>query len=385
MQSRSAWIKRAFLRAGVFFLAWGWFAPMVAAAPLSNAGSALAELVATAKDRSLDPVERVQSVDVLGKWATPEVRQPLMELLKDPVAEIRAAAAKGLGWPGNSPALAALSQMAGDKTEQVTVRVAAIGALIKIGDKSVRHLVLHNSLDPDPQIREEALRGVVGGPLESDADRLALATRASEDGELSLPFRAEAIRVLTATRDPAAQATLVKILETGPRAKILPPSPTATQQEILAGRYQQIGDVRAWAAQGLGELGDRSLLPKLVKATEDPDDFFLRYVAAGALVKWRATQALPAFLKLLGDPSSEVRTVAVLGVGSVGDASNVDVVAARLNDEIISVRLGAAEALAMIGGEPACQKLRAAHAREVQPQVRQTLEAALARLKCSLS
>ena len=143
--------------------------------------------------------------------------------------------------------------------------------------------------------------------------------------------------------------------------------------------------MRAWAAQGIGELGDRSLLPKLVKATEDPDDFFLRYVAAGALVKWRANQALPAFLKLLDDPSSEVRTVAVLGVGSVGDASNVDVVAARLNDDIISVRLGAAEALAMIGGEPACQKLRAAHAKEVHAQVRQTLEAALARLKCSLS
>ena len=196
---------------------------MVAAAPLSNAGSAITELVSTAKDRSLDPVERVQSIDVLGKWATPEVRQPLMELLKDPVAEIRAAAAKGLGWPGNSPALVALSQMAGDKTEQVTVRAAAIGALIKIGDKSIRPLVLQNSLDPDAQIREEALRGVVGGPLESDADRLALATRASEDGELSLPFRAEAIRVLTATRDPAAQATLVKILETGPPAKICAP------------------------------------------------------------------------------------------------------------------------------------------------------------------
>jgi len=387
MQSRSAWIKRAFLRAGVLCLAWGSFAPapLDAAAPLSNAGSALAGLVSTAKDRSLDPVERVQSIDVLGRWATPEVRQPLMELLKDPVAEIRAAAAKGLGWPGNSPALAALSQMAGDKTEPVTVRAATIGALIKIGDKSVRHLVLQNSSDSDAQVREEALRGVVGGPLESDADRLALATRAAEDGELSLPFRADAIRVLTATRDPAAQATLVKILETGPRAKILPLPPTATQPEILAGRYQQIGDVRAWAAQGIGEMGDRSLLPKLVKATEDPDDFFLRYVAAGALVKWRATQALPAFLKLLGDPSSEVRTVAVLGVGSVGDASNVDVVAARLKDDIISVRLSAAEALAMIGGEPACQKLRAAHAQEVHAQVRQTLEAALARLKCSLS
>ncbi len=145
------------------------------------------------------------------------------------MAEIRAAAAKGLGWPGTVAALAALSQMAGDKTEQGTVRAAAIGALSRSATSRYGPLVLQTSRDPDAQIREEALRGLVGGPLESDADRLALATRAAEDGELSLPFRAEAIRVLTATRDPAAQATLVKILETGPRAKIVPPPPTATQ------------------------------------------------------------------------------------------------------------------------------------------------------------
>jgi HEAT repeat protein len=384
MLVRPTWIKRVFVCAAVLVLAWCSFSSMVAAAPLSNSG-ALGGLIAAAKDRNLDAAERVQIIDALGKWGTPEVRQPLTDLLKDPGADIRAAAAKGLGWPGNSPGIAALSQMATDKKEQVTVRAAAIGALIKIGDKSVRSLVLQQSQDPDEKIREEALRGLVGGPLESDSDRFALATRAAEDGNLTRPFRADAIRVLTATRDPAAQATLVKILETGPRAKIVPPPPTATQQEILAVRYQQIGDVRAWAAQGLGELGDRSLLPKLVKATEDSDDFFLRYVAAGALVKWRNSQALPAFLKLLGDPASEVRTVAVLGVGAVGGPANVDAVAARLNDDVISVRLGAVEALAMIGGDPACQKLRTAYAQEVHAQVRQILEAALARLKCSIS
>jgi HEAT repeat protein len=161
------------------------------------------------------------------------------------------------------------------------VRVAAVGALVKIGDMSGRELILQASRDPDPQMREEALRGVVGGALESASDRRVLATRAAEDSDLSLPFRAEAIRVLTSTRDPAAIPTLVKILETGPRVKIESPPPTATEQQMLAGRYLQIGDVRAWAALGLGELGDRPVLPKLVTATEDPDDFFLRYVAAG--------------------------------------------------------------------------------------------------------
>jgi len=55
-------------------------------------------------------------------------------------------------------------------------------------------------------------------------------------------------------------------------------------------------------------------LPKLVAATEDADDFFLRYVSAGVLAKWRECAALPALLKLLDDPSSEVQMVARMGV-----------------------------------------------------------------------
>jgi HEAT repeat protein len=381
MRTISIWI----MRGSVLLLAWCSLASTAVAAPLSSAGPGLAELIAEAKDPSLDPGERVHSINALGKWATPEVRAPLIELLKDPVAEIRSAAARGLGWPGNREAIAVLKPRVVDKTEQTGVRQAAIGALVKIGDTSVRELLVETSRDPDPQIREEAMRGLVGGPMESASDRLALSTRAAEDGELSLPFRADAIRVLTSTRDPAALMILVKILETGPRAKIASPPPNATQRELLAVRYLQIGDVRAWAAHGLGELGDRSVFPKLVKATEDPDDFFLRYIAAGALVTWRESRALPAFLKLLNDPASEVRTVAVGGVGAVGDASNVDVLAARLNDDIISVRVSAVGALAMIGGEAACQKLRAAYAQEVHPQVRQALEEALARLKCSVT
>jgi HEAT repeat protein len=384
MQSRSTWIKHGFIGAAALVLAWCSLAPTFAAAPLSDTRRALDEIIAAAKDRNREPVERVQNIEALGKWATPEVRVALVELLKDPQADIRAAAAKGLGWAGNDPAIAVLSQIAGDKNEPVTVRVAALGALAKIGNKSVRPLVLQLSRDPDAQIREEALRGLVGGPLESDSDRVALATRAAEDVDVGLPFRADAIRVLTSTRDPSAPATLVKIFETGPRAKIVPPPANATKQQILAVRYQQIGDVRAWAIQGLGELGDQSALPKVVAATEDPDDFFLRYVAAGVLVKWKARQALPALVKLLDDPVSEVRTIAVVGVGTLGSPSNVDALAARLGDDNVGVRVGAIEALAHVGGEGACQKLRAALVSEANSQVRQALEAALARLKCSL-
>jgi HEAT repeat protein len=254
-------------------------------------------------------------------------------------------------------------------------------ALVRIGDKAVRPQIVAASQEPDPEIREAALQGLIDGPLQSAADRRALATRAAEDGELSLPFRADAIKALAATRDPAAIPTLVKMLETGPRVKIAPPPPGATQQQLLGVRYLQIGDLRAWAAQGLGELGDQSVLPQLVKATEDPDDFFLRYIAAGVLVNWKAPAGLPVLLRLLGDPAPEVRTVAVVGVGRLGDATNVAAVAGRLKDSATSVRLGAVEALATIGGEAARARVEAVLATERDPQVRQVLEAALTQLK----
>ena len=84
---------------------------------------------------------------------------------------------------------------------------------------------------------------------------------------------------------------------------------------MLGIRYLQIGDLRAWAVQGLGELGDRSVLPQVVKATEDTEDFFLRYMAAGVLVSWKARGEVPVLVRLLSDPSPEVRTLAMSAVG----------------------------------------------------------------------
>jgi HEAT repeat protein len=349
---------------------------------LSNASAALEALVAEAKDRNLHDGARIQVITALGKWATAEVREPLIALLEEPNPSIRAAAASGLGWPGNGPAVAALRDRVLDAGEEGPVREAAVGALVRIGDPLARGMILDASWDAHRDVREAALRGLVDGPLQSPIDKLELAGRAAQDEELSLAFRADAIRALTATGDKAAIPILVEILETGPRFKIASPRPDAGRRELLAVQLQQIGDVRAWAAAGLGELSDCAAAPKLVKATEDPDDFFLRFVAAEALIRCRTGQALPAFLNLLRDPASEVRTVAVFGIGMLGDASNVDVVAALLNDDIISVRLGAAEALAMIGGDAACRELRTAHEQEISPPVRRALAAALGRLGC---
>lgn len=356
--------------------------PSLAAAPLSSAGPILAQLAAEAKDPSLSQDRRLEALEVLARWRTAEIRTPLQELLADPAPEIRAVAAKGLGWPGNSASVPALKERVLDRAESPAVRAAAAHALVEIGDAAIGPTLVALSRDADPKIREDALRGlIIDGPLKSQTDRQALAVLAVEDEALGLPFRAEAIRTLTSMKDPATVPVLIRVLDTGPRLKIAIPPPNATQNQNLQARYQQIRDIRAWAARGLGELQDRSALPSLVTATEDTDDFFLRYLAAGALASWRAREALPAFLRLLDDPWPDTRRIAVQAVAFVGDQSHVDVVAMRLRDGAVPVRLSACETLAALGGPAAAQRLEAAVQDEGHPEVRQGCEAARTQLK----
>jgi HEAT repeat protein len=366
-------------------VAWLAFPPTLAAAPLSTAAPILAQLAAQAKDQSLDQVERLEALQVLAQWHTAEVLPPLLDLLKDPAREIRSVAARGLGWSGNLAAIGPLKDRALDTTEDAGVRAGALEALVKIGDASIRPMLVQTSQDPEPRVREEALRGLIDSPLHSPSNRLALATRAAQDGDLSLPFRADAIRVLTALRDPTSVPVLLKILDEGPRIKIEFPPPGSSQNEILQSRYKQIRDIRAWAARGLGELGDRATLPALVKATEDPDDVFLRYVATGALLSWRAREAVPTFVRLLDDPAHEVRIVALTAIGALGDQSNVDAVAARLSDKAVPVRLTAIATLASLGGQTARQRLEAARRTETQPEIRRAIDEAIGKLKPSAS
>jgi HEAT repeat protein len=350
-------------------------------APLSNAAPILAQLAAQAKDRNLKEEERLDAVRALSQWHTAEVNPPLLDLLKDPAVQIRAGAATGLGWRGNAVALVPLKERGLDAAEDPRVRAAAVGSIVKIGDASIRPLLVETSKDPNPLVREEALRGLIDGPLQDPSDRLDLATRSAQDGALTLQFRADAIRVLGELKNPASVPVLLNILENGPRAQIVFPPATASQNEILQSRYKQIQDIRAWAARSLGELGDRSALPALLKALEDADDAFLRYVTTGALISWRAPETVPAFVKRLDDPAMEVRVVALAALSQVGDQSNVDAIAARLDDKTPQVRVAAVSALASLGGATARQRLTEARQRESRPEVQQAIDEAMARMK----
>ncbi len=369
---------------GVLALAIAWLPALAASAaeapPLSNAGSALEALAAQARDPSRSELERFGLILALGQWGTAQVREPLVALLKDPLPSLRAAAARALGWPGNREAVAALRGRVEAPEEVAAVRAAAAEALGRIGDPSARAVVLAATRDPDPAVRGAAFWGVTLGALAEPADRESLLGRLIEDEPLDLQLRAQAIQALPPLVGAGSTQVLLRVLEHGPRIAMPLPSANPAQQEIMALRYRQARDLRAWAAKALGEQQEPAARPLLLRAAEDPDDFFLRLVSLDALSRYRAPEALPVLVRRLEDPFPGVRAAALAGLAALGDRQVVDPVLARLTDQVPAVRAQAVLTLAELGGDKIRPRLEALRQTETDPQVQRALEAALSKL-----
>lgn len=355
--------------------------PTAGAPPLSSAGPVLEEIGKQIEDQSRPILERLELIRTFGDWATAQVRPPLVAVLKDPRPEIRAAAARALGWPGNDEAVPALRERVVTPGEVAAVKSAAVRSLGRIGDRSVRALVIATIADADASVREAALWSVALGSLADPTDRTAYLIQFAESRGFDGQSRAQAIRALASVKEERVVESLSRILESEPRIKIAVPSGPVTAQQTMNLRYAQIGDVAGWAAQALGQLEARSALPLLLKTAEDPDDYFLRASSVQTLVAWNAPEAFPVLVRRLEDPLPEVRGLAVTGLAKLGDPKGVDPILSRLSDESPEVRAVAVAALTMLGGPAIRPQLEALQEKEMTPDVRAALEAALAQLR----
>ena len=350
------------------------------AAPLSDAAPLLEELGKQVEDRSRSVAERLQLIKTLGDWGTAQVRAPLLAVLNDPLPSIRAASARALGWPGNGEAVAALRNRIESSDEAAAVKAEALGSLGRIGDDSSRPVVLAAIRDPDDEVRRAALWSVTFGSLTKPADRIPFLRQAAEDRGVDLLMRCQAMKLLGEAKDAGATELLMRLLEHEPPIPMPLPRDGATQQEVMMVRYREMRDVRAWAAQALGQLGAKAALPLLLKSAEAPDDFFLRVTSVQALVSWNVPEALPVLVRRLDDPFTDTRLAALEGLGRSGDRSVVDAVLARLSDPASKVRAQVVLTLAELGDPRARPPLEALRKTEVHPDVQLALEKALAHL-----
>jgi len=331
------------------------------------------------EDQSRPALERLQIIRAFEEWGTAQVRPPLVAVLKDPLPEIRAAAARALGWPGNDEAVPALRERVETPGEATAVKAAAVRSLGRIGDRSVRALVITTTRDPDASVREAALWSVALGSLVDPADRTFYLMRLAEDRAVEAQLRADAIRALASVKEAGVADGLARILESEPRLTIALPSGRLTTQQTMNLRYAQARDVAGWAARALGQLEARSALPLLLRTAEDPNDFFLRLMSVQSLIAWNVPEALPVLVRRLEDPLPDIRVLALTGVARLGDPKAVDPVLARFSDENPAVRARAVATLAVLGGPKVRPQLEALQQKESDPDVLGALESALSR------
>ena len=354
--------------------------PTAGAAPSSSAWPILDELGKKLEDPSRPAQERLEIILTFEEWAGAQVRPALVAVLKDPLPAIRAAAAQALGWRGNKEAVPALRERVETPGEAAAVRAAAVRSLGRIGDRSVRALVITATGEPDASVREAALWSVAFGSLVDPSDRTFYLMRLAEDRAVGAQSRVDAIRALASVKEDGVVGGLARILESEPRVTIALPSGTRNDQQVMALRYAQARDVAGWAAGALGQLEARSALPLLLKTAEDPNDFFLRLMSVRSLVAWNVPEAYPVLVRGLEDPLPDIRVVALTGLARLGDPKAVDPVLARLSDASPEVRSMAVPTLALLGGPKVRPQLEAMQQKESDPRVRGVLEAELSRL-----
>jgi HEAT repeat protein len=354
--------------------------PAAGPPPLSNVEPAVEEFGKRLADQSRPLAERLEIIQAFGLWATGQVRAPLLAALKDPAPELRAAAARALGWPGNREAVAALRERVDMPGETLAVRAAAVHSLGSIGDPSVRDVLVAATRDPEPRVRAAALSSLTLGSLADPTDRTSYLIRLAEDRVLDGQLRCDAIRALAGVKEDGVVDALIRILEHEPRTILALPGGPSAQQQVMMLRHAQARDAAAWAAAALGELDARGALPLLLRTAEDPKDFFLRLMSIRSLVAWDVVEALPVFVRRLEDPLPDNRVLALVGLAKLGDRTVIGPVLTRLPDQSSAVRAQAVAALAVLGDATVRQPLEALQQTESDSNVLNALEDALSRL-----
>jgi HEAT repeat protein len=108
--------------------------------------------------------------------------------------------------------------------------------------------------------------------------------------------------------------------------------------------------VRANAVMLLGKTGDTSVLKLLYWAKDDDDsEPKVRYQAAEAIAELGDTEIIPKLWTLLVSKFVENKIIGVKAMGALGTAQAKEALLTKLDDDILEVRLTAAEQLAALG------------------------------------
>ncbi len=319
--------------------------------------------------------------DLLRSRPEPAVRRRLLRLLpaaRDPEARRAVAdATSDPGWDVRIDALHVYAQMAPGDIQPIlarlddseeAVRLAALRALRAAAPPLDGAAGLSAILERLARSPKPAIRSAVLACLE-DGDRAPLNAVRELTSDTDPDLRGRAAVLLARLVGPEAVETLLPLLEdpapqvrslvaraigdVGDRTAIealvratwtAPPSVREALTSAIAGRgFDEVSSLLPlFAASGsaegriatawtLGKTGDARAIPKL-EGLLDSDDARLRASAAGALGRCPGRAAVAALRRALTDPDPHVRAAGVNALGIVGEPTDIGLLHALVDD-----------------------------------------------------
>jgi HEAT repeat protein len=125
---------------------------------------------------------------------------------------------------------------------------------------------------------------------------------------------------------------------------------------LLALLTDPADEIRARAADALGEIKDARAVDSLLALLTDPADD-VRKSAARALGEIKEPRAVEPLIATLNDPANEIRKSAARALGEIKDARAVEPLIAALQDPAYDLRASAADALGEIKDARAVEPL----------------------------
>ncbi|HXQ22491.1 MAG TPA: HEAT repeat domain-containing protein, partial [Candidatus Acidoferrales bacterium] len=292
-----------------------------------------------------DPIVRLSAATALGTLADPASTEALIQAAGDADANVRAQACSALGTIGQARAAPVLRERLGDA--DASVRAAAVGALATMASSGDVVALLGLLQDHDAGVVTAAAEALGrSGDEQAVAPLIALLRYADE-----VP-RCAAVIALGRLGDPAAVGPLVEQLRS---------------HDLT---------VRIATLRALGTLGDPAALPAMLDAAADGNPIVAERLPY-ALARLYARSDHEAFAGYLRSPNPNVRAAVALALGVAGDGRAASLLRQALTDPAGAVRLGAVEALGLLGLPDSTDVLRHVNEQDPDPQVREAAAVAV--------
>ncbi|WP_223545100.1 HEAT repeat domain-containing protein [Pseudomonas sp. A-B-19] len=266
-----------------------------------------------------DPIAevRAEAARLLEAWEDAPVVEALCQALTDPSPAVQAAAAQSLSLLKSEAAGQVILPWTGHADSGV--RVAAFRALRELRCPDAAEAAARALIDESASVRREAV-GVLGWLKQLDA----------------LPALA---RLASADPDTEVRRAATGALGLASDAQVLP----ALRQALRDAAWQ----VREEAATTLGKVGHPDAGPALIDALDD-DYWQVRLRATRSLGRLRFAPALQALIDTLGHRISNLRKEAALALGELNDPGAIAALQAAQDDGDPEVRKAVRIALSQL-------------------------------------